>query len=99
MRIAKDILYATVGAGDVLFEKAHRARSLDLGRPEEIYQDFVARGRRLTRTIGNATPTKRAVEQSKTARSQVRGAATSVSKAVRANATATATAARKAARS
>jgi hypothetical protein len=96
MSTPKDILYATVGAGDFLVEKA-RSVQIDRAHSEEVYQDFVKRGRQLSQRIGNAAPTKQALDQTKTARSQVKAAATSVGKAVRANTKATTSAARKAA--
>ncbi len=98
MAKVQDLFYATVGAGDVLVEKASSLRSIDRRSSEKIYGDFVKRGRALSKRIGNAGPTKRAVAQTRTARTQVKAAATSVTKAVRANAEATRSAASKAAK-
>ncbi len=94
----EELLYAVVGAGDFALEKVRNVRKVaDRKTTEKYYKDFVKRGRALSNSIKNSGPTKRAVAQSKTARSQVKAAATSVGKAAQANARATKSAANKAA--
>ena len=95
MSRSKEILYAVVGAGDLAVEKARNVRKIV---DPAVYSDFVARGRDLSGRIAKAVPTKRAVEQTRTARSQAKAAATSVGKAVKANATAARSAAGKVAK-
>ena len=100
MAKAQDMLYAVVGAGDYALEKAREATaSADRTKAQQAYRDFVQRGRTLSTKIKSSTPTKRAVAQTKAARGQVRGAATSVRKAVRANSEATQSAVKKASQS
>ena len=95
----ENLLYAAVGVGDFALEKVRRTRNIvDRNRNQKVYTDFVKRGRGLSKKITDSRPTKRAVEQTKVARSQVRAAATSVRKAVGANAQATREAARKTAK-
>jgi hypothetical protein len=91
----KEILYAVVGAGDLALEKVRNVRQIV---DPAVYTGFVARGRDLTGRIGKAAPTKQAVERTRTARSQAKAAATSVRKAVKANATAARSAAGKVAK-
>ena len=99
MAKAQQIIYAVVGAGDLAVEKAANLRKVvDRETTEQLYNDFVKRGRSVSKRIGNAAPTKRAAAQTKTARSQVKAAATSVGKAVRANVDATRSAATKVAK-
>ena len=95
----QELLYAVIGAGDLTIEKVAGLRDLaDRKRSQKLYKDFVKRGRTLSNRIKNSAPTKTAVAQTKTARSQVRAAATSVRKAVKADVRATTTAATKAAK-
>lgn len=95
MSKTREVLYAAIGAGDLAIEKAKGVRrAVDPG----AYADLVARGRDMTGRIAKAAPTKKAVEQTRTARSQAKAAATSVRKAVRANATAARSAAQKVAK-
>jgi hypothetical protein len=95
MSRTKEILYAVVGAGDFAVERVKGARRV---ADPALYADFVARGRDLSGRIGKSAPTKRAVASTRTARSQARAAATSVRKAVAANATAARSAAQKVAK-
>jgi hypothetical protein len=95
----QELIYAVVGAGDFTVEKVRDLRILtDLKQTQEVYSDFVTRGRTISKRIQNSAPTKNAVAQTKTARSQVKAAATSVRKAVRADLKATQSAAAKSAR-
>ena len=93
---AENFVYAVVGAGDFAVEKVKNVSQIDRKKSEKLYKDFVKRGQKLSTSIKNSRPTKRAVEQTKVARTQVKSAATSVRKAVGANAKATKSAAGKA---
>lgn len=95
MANAQDVLYAVVGAGDLAVDKVRSAK-VDRASTSKLYEDLVKRGRTLSNRIKASGPTKQAIAQTKTARAQVRGAATSVTKAVRANAMAGRSAAKKA---
>jgi hypothetical protein len=88
----KEVLYAVVGAGDFTIEKVKDARRIV---DPSLYSDFVARGRDISGRIGKSAPTRRAIDRTRTARSQAKAAATSVRKAVKANATAARSAAGK----
>ena len=93
---AENLIYAVVGAGDFALEKAKNVGNIDRKKSEKLYKDFVYRGQKLSTSIKNSRPSKRAVEQTKVARTQVKSAATSVRKAVGANVKATKSAATKA---
>ncbi|MDQ3940864.1 MAG: hypothetical protein M3238_05910 [Actinomycetota bacterium] len=96
MAKAEEILYAVVGAGDLAVEKIANVRKVaDRVATEQVYNDFIKRGRTVSKRIRNSARTKQALAQTKTARSQVKAAATSVGKAVRANVDATRSAAGK----
>jgi len=86
MAKAQELMYAVVGAGDFAVEKAKGLSDRD--QATKIYNDLVKRGRTLSTKIKSSAPTKRAIEQTRTARSQAKAAATSATKAVRANANA-----------
>lgn len=94
----ENLVYALVGAGDFAIEKVKNVSTIDRKKSEKMYKDFVKRGHKLSTSIKNARPTKQAMEQTKVARSQMKAAATSVRKAVGANAKATRSAAGKAAK-
>lgn len=99
MAKAQEIIYAFVGVGDLALEKATGIRKVvDREATEQVYDDFIKRGRKVSKRISNAAPTKQAVAQTKTARTQVKAAATSIGKAVRANVDATRSAAGKVAK-
>lgn len=84
MASAREAVYALVGAGDLTMEKIRNARRLvDRSLTQNVYADCVKRGRSLSTRIGASAPTKRAIAQTRTARAQVKAAATSVGKAVR----------------
>ena len=87
MSRAEELLYAAVGVGDVVLEKARRIpRAINAEEIRGTYDDFVKRGRDLSKKVTSSAPTKQAVAQTKTARSQVKAATTSVTKAIRASA-------------
>ena len=95
MTRTKEVLYAVVGAGDYAVEKVKGIRSIV---DPSVYSELVGRGRDLTGRIAKSAPTKKAVDRTRTARSQAKAAATSVRKAVTANATAARSAAGKVAK-
>ena len=96
MSKADRVLYAVVGVGDVAVEKLRSAGKLtDRKARRKTVNDLVKRGRNLSSRVIDSSPTRQAVAQTKTARAQVRAAATSVTKAVRVNARAGKSAAQK----
>ncbi len=86
MTKAQELFYAAIGATEVAVEKVRAFSAPDGKATQKLYRDFVKRGRSLTTRIKNSAPTKQAVTQTKAARSQMKAAATSVGKAVTANA-------------
>jgi hypothetical protein len=91
-----EFLYVVVGAGDLAAEKVRNVRIItDRKSSQKLYRDLVKRGRTTWTKVRKSSPTKQAVAQSKAARAQVKSAATSVTKALRANAKATKSAASK----
>jgi hypothetical protein len=78
--------YAIVGAGEFVAERAKamvdQARSI--GQPEVvgIYEGLADRGERLVKRLQRSGPAKRAVAGTKQASRQLKGAATSVRKAI-----------------
>ncbi len=95
MTRTKEVLYAAIGAGDLAVEKVKGLRrTVD----PSLYSELVERGRDLSGRIAKSAPTKKAVDRTRTARSQAKAAATSVRKAVTANATAAKSAAGKVAK-
>ncbi|MGH2734225.1 MAG: hypothetical protein ACRDKZ_01485 [Actinomycetota bacterium] len=99
MAKAQELLYAVVGAGDFVVDKAKSARKIaDRRSTTKMYKDFVKRGKTLSNRIQKSAPTQQAVAQTKAARSQVKAAATSAGKALRANSKAASSAAGKAAK-
>ena len=57
-------------------------------RATKQFTDLAKRGEKLVKKVQRSGPTKRAIEQTKSARSRVKAAATSVRKAAKADATA-----------
>jgi hypothetical protein len=95
-------LYVPLGAGQLLVEKtktlSEKAFAFAKDRRTgavQTYEDLAKRGEKLARSIRTSASTRRAFEQTKTARSRVRAAATSVRKAAGETAGATKAAARK----
>ena len=80
---AQEVLYALVGAGDLTVQKVKDLSKIDAKSSQEIYEDFVKRGKSLSTNVRNSAPTKRAVEQTRTAQTQVKAATTSVGKAIK----------------
>jgi superfamily II RNA helicase len=83
MAKAQEVLYALVGAGDFTMQKVKDLSKIDAKSSQEIYEDFVKRGKSLSTKVRNSASTKRAVEQTRTAQTQVKAAATSVGKAIK----------------
>jgi hypothetical protein len=95
---AREAMYASLGAGQVLVEKAKgsaewiRSYGTPAGfreywakrgtRVTKAYAELAERGRKLSGGIGRSAPVKRAAVQTKTARTHVKAATTSVRKAV-----------------
>jgi hypothetical protein len=92
MAKAQEMIYAVVGAGDFTVQKVRDLSKADRKSSQKVYKDFVKRGKRLSTGVKNSAPTKQAIERTKTTRTQVKAATTSVGKAVKANAKATRTA-------
>ena len=101
-KLIRESYLATLGAGQLVIENSRQVsgdvvayaqgarKSLD-----GTFQGLVNRGEKLQRSIRTSAPTKRAVERSKVARSQVKAATTSVRKAVTSSAQASKAAAGK----
>ena len=84
MANTQELFYAFVGLGDATIDTITSISVPDRKSTQKMYKDFVKRGRSLSTRIKNSAPTKQAVEQTKTARTQVKAAATSVTKALQA---------------
>jgi ElaB/YqjD/DUF883 family membrane-anchored ribosome-binding protein len=102
MTDAKKGLYAVLGSGDLaidrtkqLVERIQGYLRDSRGRVGSGYRDLVRRGERTVASVNRTPAVKRAKDQTKTARSRVKGAATSVRKALGANVEAVQTAAKK----
>jgi hypothetical protein len=88
----KNALYATIGTGSFVSERAKKFADRIQGYATDYrkwvssnYRDLVRRGERITRSIRSSAPVKRATSQTKTAQRQVKSATTSVRKALGAN--------------
>ena len=100
--LADYYVYAPLGAGQLLIERSRKlsgaawhlwqsgARTIS-----ERYREMAERGEKLVSSIQRSAYTQRAVDQTRTASRQVKGAATSVRKAVDSTAQATRAAAKK----
>ena len=107
MTRAKYAIDVALGTGDLVVEKAKdfagNVRKFDpktywSGYGKQLfraYDDLAGRGEKLRKTISRSGPAKRAAAQTKTARTQVKAAATSVRKAFGENAGAAKSAAKK----
>ena len=83
MAKAQEVLYALVGAGDFTVRKMKDLSKIDAKSSQEIYEDFVKRGKSLSTKVRYSAPTKQAIEQTRTAQTQVKAATTSVGKAIK----------------
>ncbi len=91
----QELLYAAIGLGDLTVEKIRGISAPDAKSTKKLYEDLTKRGKTLSKRITSSAPTKQAVAQAKTARSQVKAAATSVTKTVQTRATGSGAEARK----
>jgi hypothetical protein len=88
MEQLKKAPFAIIGTGDFAVQKAKdffgRARTVRLGGPEIVgfYEGLADRGQTVVRQIGRSKPAKRAADGTKQATRQLKGAATSVRKAL-----------------
>lgn len=87
MERLKKAPYAILGTGDFAIEKAKdlvgKARSVKVGGPEiaGVYEGLADRGQALAKRLQRSKPAKRAVEGTRQASRQLKGAATSIRKA------------------
>ena len=95
-------VYAPLGATQVLIEKGkeYGTKALEVAKDQretavKTYRDMVVRGEKLVGSMRRSAYTRRAIDQAKTARSQVKAATTSVRKAAGTTAEATKQAAKK----
>jgi hypothetical protein len=95
-------VYAPLGAGQLAVEKTRElaGKAADVAKSRrkvffKTYATLAERGEKLVKSVRKSAYTKRAADQITTARSQVKGAATSIRKAAGSTATAGRAAARK----
>jgi formyltetrahydrofolate synthetase len=100
--LADYYVYAPLGAGQLLLEKAKELSGnvVELAQSQRhdwtnTYQELAKRGEKLVASIRRSAYTRRAVDQTKAARSQVKAATTSMRKAATTAAEATRQAAKK----
>lgn len=78
--------YAVVGSYELVYDKAKAlaTKATKIGRKdlESVYGDLTKRGEGLIKKVSRSKPAKRAVEGGKQATRQLKGATTSVKKAV-----------------
>ena len=91
----QELLYAFIGFGDLTVEKVRGISAPSVKSTLKTYEDLTKRGKTLSKRITGSAPTKQAIAQTKTARSQVKAAATSITKTVQTSATGSRTQARK----
>jgi hypothetical protein len=96
-------VYVPLGAGQLLIEKTREFSDAAVMFAKELVDDFMKgyeslakRGEKIASSIGRSEYTKRAIEQTDKARSQVKTTARSIRRAADATAEATRAAARKA---
>jgi hypothetical protein len=95
-------VYAPLGAGELVIEKSRelskKAWTRALKQRKQLlkaYRDMARRGEKLVTSVRRSAQTRRAVDQAKTARSQVKSAVSSIRKTADATARATKQAAKK----
>lgn len=82
MTKAKEILYATLGAGDFAVDKVKGVRRIaDRKTNQKLYKDFVKRGRGVTTQVKNSTPGKEISARTEPVRNQAEEALKTVTKA------------------
>lgn len=89
MEQIKKAYYAVLGTGDLavekslgLVERAKDIRGIRSGDVTQAYTDLAKRGERVFKKVSRSNPAKRAAEGTKQASRQLKGAATSVRKAL-----------------
>jgi hypothetical protein len=89
MQQVKKAYYAVLGTGDLAVEKtrelANRARGMRKIEGEDVsqaYTELAKRGERVVRTVTRSKPARRAAEGTRQASRQLKGAATSLRKAL-----------------
>lgn len=102
MAEAKKALYAALGTGSFVVDRSKRFGQRVQGYASDYrkwatrnYRDLVKRGERITTSVKRSAAVQRAQDQTKTAQAQVKGAVTSVRKALGANVEAAQTAAKR----
>lgn len=88
MSTAKRALYAGVGASAIAVERVRDFPKRVIDLPSQIsktYGDLTSRGEKVVKRVSRSAPTKRAIEQTKVARSRVKAAATTIRKVGRTN--------------
>ena len=95
-------VYAPIGAGQLVVEKAKEFSAKAFATAKQprttltkTYRDLVHSGEKIVKSIRPSSYTKRAIEQTKTAGSQVKAATTSIRRAARGTAVATKAGAKK----
>ena len=95
-------LYAPIGAGQLVVEKTREASkkawTMAQTRSKGVlktYEDLAKRGEKLVTSVRRSTYTRRAIDQAKSAQSQVKAAATGVRKTAGATSQAAKSAAKK----
>jgi hypothetical protein len=85
----KKAYYAVLGTGDLAVEKglglvdrARSVRKIDGDDVSQAYTDLAKRGEKVFRKVSRSKPAKRAAEGTKQASRQLKGAVTSVRKAL-----------------
>ncbi len=88
MEQLKKAPFAILGTGDLAVEKAKdlvgKARSVKVGGPEiaGVYEGLADRGQAMVKKLQRSKPAKRAVDGTRQASRQLKGAATSIRKAL-----------------
>ena len=96
--LAQDMPYVVLGAGDAAVEYIRAVPSQIAGLPQQVkagFEDLADRGRTLRTEVKRDPAVRRATRQTSSAKSKVKAAATSTSKAVGAQAKAAESAASK----
>ncbi len=78
----KKAFHAVVGSGDFLMEKSRELTAAARHTSARTYKDLAGRGEKVVNRVQRAKPARRAAEGTKQAKSQLKGAYTSLRKAV-----------------
>jgi hypothetical protein len=85
----KKAYYAVLGTGDLavemgvgLLDRARRVRKIDGDDVSQAYTDLAKRGEKLIRKVSRSRPVKRATDGTRQASRQLKGAVTSIRKAL-----------------